>query len=388
MLTVWPLLLPIAALSGWIVAKQSEKKAKPSKLNLSKSYVQGVNYILNEQPDKAIDLFINMLDVDNDTVETHLALGGLFRRKGEVDRSIRIHQNLIARPQLFHTQRIDALMALGNDYLCAGVYDRAERIFKEVVDLGGHCEEESLNCLFSIYQQQKKWRKALACLKKLQGVTGKTKAIQVAHCYCELVEEHCAKLQFSKANQFLKMALSTNKNLVRASLLQGKLEFLQGNYKHAIKAYKKVSQQDPAYLSEIVAPLHECYKSLNMLEPFHTYMRELLNEYPLMSIVFCVAKQIKEEQGDAAAIDFVTEKLNCHPSLKGLNRLIEWHLDLAYGKVKEQLSMLHNITEKLLNDKPVYRCESCGFSGRHLHWNCPSCKRWNTIKPIYGLEGE
>lgn len=382
------MLLPFAAMSGWYVAKRSDKKIEPNKLDLSKTYVQGVNYILNEQPDKAIDLFINMLDVDNDTVETHLALGGLFRRKGEVDRSIRIHQNLIARPQLFHSQRVDALMALGNDYLCAGVYDRAERIFKEVVELGGHSEQESLNYLFSIYQQQKKWRQALKCLKKLQSLTGKGRSIQVAHCYCELVEENCAQGKFNKASQYLKMAQSAEKNLVRASLLQGKLEFLQKNYKQAIKAYKKVRWQDPAFLSEIVVPLQKCYEALGMLETFHLYMSELLEEHPLMSIVFCVAKQVKADHGDTAAIDFVTDKLNQHPSLKGLNKLIEWHLDVAYGKVKDQLSMLHNITEKLLKDKPIYRCESCGFSGSHLHWNCPSCKRWNTIKPICGLEGE
>ncbi len=388
MLTVWPLLLPLAALSGWFVAKKPLKSLDRSKLALSKSYVKGVNFILNEQPDKAIDLFINMLDVDNDTVETHLALGGLFRRKGEVDRSIRIHQNLIARPQLFHSQRVDALMGLGNDYLCAGVYDRAERIFNEVVDLGGHCEEDSLNCLFSIYQQQKMWRKALNCLQKLRNVTGKSMSVQIAHCYCELVEEFCLSGRYSDAAQSLKLAQSVDKNLVRSSLLHGKLEFLLGNYKQAIKAYKKVSKQDPLYLSEIVTPLFNCYQALGMADQFQVYMIELLEEYPLTSIVFCVAKKIKQDKGDTEAIDFVTEKLNRHPSLKGLNQLIEWHLDLAYGKVKTQLSMLHNITEKLLIDKPIYRCESCGFSGCHLHWNCPSCKRWNTIKPICGIEGE
>lgn len=388
MLTLWPLLLPFAAYTGWFAAKKTPKKKLSSDNLLSEGYVKGVNYILNEQPDKAIDIFINMLTVDKNTVETHLALGGLFRRKGEVDRAIRIHQNLIARPQLFPSQRVDALMALGSDYMCAGMYDRAERIFKEVSELGDNSKADSLKKLVSIYQHQKMWRKALDILQQLQSVTGDKMLVQVAHCYCELVEEQCNSGLYSEASQSLKLAQSIDKTLVRASLLQGKLEFLLGNYKLAIKAYKKVSLQDPAFLSEIVEPLFACYSRLDMEEQFQIYMLELLEKYPLTSIVFCVAKKIRQEKGDEKAIDFVTEKLNSHPSLKGLNQLIEWHLDISYGKVKDQLSMLHNITEKLLKDKPVYRCENCGFSGAHLHWNCPSCKRWNSIKPICGIEGE
>ena len=388
MLTFWPLLLPFAALSGWLAAKKMPTTKHSADLDLSKGYVKGINYILNEQPDQAIDVFIKMLDVDKDTVETHLALGSLFRRRGEVDRAIRIHQNLIARPQLFHSQRVEALMALGNDYMCAGVYDRAERIFKEGTDLGGNAEAESLKNLFSIYQQQKLWDKALSILQKLQNVTGKQMSIQVAHCYCELVEEYIKKGSYSQASDALKKAQYIEKNLVRTSLLNGKLEYLLGNYKQAIKSYKKVSQQDIDFLSEIIKPLFKCYQHLNLEQQFYTYMKELLSKAPLTSIVFCVALQVKQEHGDEAAIDFVTDKLSKHPSLKGLKQLIEWHLELAYGKVKLQLSMLYDITEKLLEDKPVYRCDSCGFSGKHLHWNCPSCKKWSTTKPIYGIEGE
>lgn len=388
MLTFWPFLLPFAACSGWLLAKRTPKKNNTAELNLSKGYVQGVNYILNEQPDKAIDVFINMLEVDKDTVETHLALGGLFRRKGEVDRAIRIHQNLIARPQLYHSQRVDALMALGNDYLCAGMYDRAERIFKEVADFGDSSESESLKHLLSIYQHQKMWLKALNVLQQLQRVTGNKMSVQAAHCYCELVEEQLKARDYVKAMHFLKSAQSIDKTLVRASLLQGQLAYAQGHYKQAVKAYKKISLQDPAYLSEIVDPLFKCYQQLGMEAHFQHYMMQLLQHYPLTSIVFCVAKKIKEEMGDEKAIDFVTEQLNLHPSLKGLNQLIEWHLDISYGKVKKKLSVLYNITVKLLKDKPIYRCENCGFSGALLHWSCPSCKRWNTVKPICGIEGE
>lgn len=389
MLVLWPFLLPIAAFSGWYIAKNQPKKKKLNTTSdLSTRYVTGVNYILNEQPDKAIDVFIQMLEVDEDTVETHLALAGLFRKRGEVDRAIRIHQNLIARPQLAHSQKVAALMALGKDYMCAGVYDRAERIFKEVTELGGDAKKESLESLLSIYQQQKSWAKALTVLTKLQQFHNEPLSIQVAHCYCEQIEVYIEQKNYLRAGQLLKQAYAADKKLVRVSLLQGKLEFLQGNYRQAIKAYKKISDQDPEYLSEIVEPLLCCYEKLGAVSAFVQYMMKLLESYPRTSIIFSVAVQLKISSGDEAAIDFVTDKLSQYPSLKGLHQLIEWHLAQTYGKVRAKLSMLHNITNKLLEDKPVYRCESCGFSGKRLHWNCPSCKKWSTTKPICGIEGE
>ena len=146
MINLWPLLLPAAAWSGWWFANRANSNKSADVYNkLSREYLVGLNYLLNEQPDKAVDIFIKLLEVDSDTVETHLALGSLFRRRGEVDRAIRIHQNLIARPQLSILQRKEALMALGQDYMSAGVFDRAERIFLEVVELGGSKETSSLH---------------------------------------------------------------------------------------------------------------------------------------------------------------------------------------------------------------------------------------------------
>ncbi len=301
MITIWPLLLPVAAFSGWYFARKPNAKELKSELGLSQRYVRGVNYILNEQPDKAIDIFIKMLEVDEDTVETHLSLGGLFRRRGEVDRAIRIHQNLIARPQLSHGQRVDALMALGQDYLCAGVYDRAERVFNEGADLGGRAKKESLKNLYSIYLQQKSWAKSLEVLKALQAISAKPLAMEMAHSYCELTEDAIKSQQFGQANQLLKKALLADKNLVRVSMLQGKLEFLQQNYRQAIKAYKKVVVQDSAYLSEIIQPLASCYQNLGAEAQFQKYLTALLDVAPRTTTIFYLAQYLKQDTryGDA-----------------------------------------------------------------------------------------
>ena len=162
MINLWPLLLPAAAFSGWWIARRNDasKHHQPNR-PLSHEYVVGLNYLLNEQPDKAVDVFIKLLEVDSDTVETHLALGSLFRRRGEVDRAIRIHQNLIARPQLSTIQRKEALMALGQDYMSAGVFDRAERIFLEVLELGGERETRPLQDCLRFISKKKPGKKRL-----------------------------------------------------------------------------------------------------------------------------------------------------------------------------------------------------------------------------------
>src|SRR3990167_8991790 len=213
MITLWPLLLPAAAYSGWLAAIRQFKQKENKKDNrLSREYVVRLNYLLNEQPDKAVDIFIKLLDVDSETVETHLALGSLFRRRGEVDRAIRIHQNLIARPQLHIMQRKAALMALAEDYLRAGVYDRAERIFIEVVELGGDTDPNSLKGLLAIYQHEKAWEKALDILKKFALVTGNHMNKEAAHYHCEMAEQCLSKGAEEQAYNMMKQALVIDKN--------------------------------------------------------------------------------------------------------------------------------------------------------------------------------
>jgi lipopolysaccharide assembly protein B len=389
MINLWPLLLPLSAYSGWWIAKQRPDRDTDQQVNkLSREYVVGLNYLLNEQPDKAVDLFIKLLEVDGDTVETHLALGSLFRRRGEVDRAIRIHQNLIARPQLSAIQRKEALMALGQDYMSAGVFDRAERIFLEVVELGGDQESSSLRGLLAIYQQEKAWEKALDVIKKLEISTESSLHIQAAHYYCEIAQHALKKKSYDKAYQAIKHALSTDKQSVRASLMLADLEIHNGNYKQAIRALKSVPEQDAEFLNEIIEPLVECHKKLDTMHECIEYLEKTLNLYPRASVIFVIGEYFSKEKNMDFAIDFVANQLSRHPSIRGLNRLIYWHLEAAHGKVRDKLQMLYAITSKFLENKPIYRCGHCGFSGKFLHWHCPSCKQWNHTKPIHGLEGD
>ena len=389
MIYFWPLLLPVAAWSGWWLA--SKKYAlNHSKISnkLSREYVVGLNYLLNEEQDKAVDLFIKLLEVDSDTVETHLALGSLFRRRGEVDRAIRIHQNLIARPQLSLFERKEALLALGQDYMSAGLFDRAERIFLEVLEVAGLRETQSLHGLLAIYQQEKSWENALDIAKKLELSTGKSMHVEASHYCCELAEVALQSNALDKARQCINQALSFDPMSVRASLMQASLDQRSGRFKHAVKALRRVLQQDADFLGEVIDPLVMCYRELDAMDDCIHFLMDTLKDHPRVSTIFVLAEELRKQKGVDPAIDFVSDQLSNYPSIRGLNRLICWHLETAYGKVREKLNMLYDITSKFLDKKPIYRCNQCGFGGKHLHWHCPSCKYWGTMKPVHGLEGD
>jgi len=382
------LLLPVAAASGWYLANKSGRSSSTKQRGMvSKDYLLGLNFLLEEQPDKAVDVFIKMLEVDSDTVETHLALGSLFRRRGEVDRAIRIHQNLIARPHLDREQRLQALLALGQDYMRAGVLDRAERIFLEMVETDGKTTP-SLYYLLDIYQQEKAWEQAIAIAKKLETVKRGSMHANIAHYYCELAQNERQAINYDQASKHLRKAISIDPKCVRASVLQGDLEVAQGNYKAAIRFYKQIKSQDPDYLSEILQPLADCYATLGNDREFIQYLRQCLEEYARISVVLLLADRIEKMQDNEMAIEFISEYLRTHPSLRGLNRLIELQLRQANQKDKENLYILRDITESMLANKPNYRCIQCGFQAKKVLWLCPSCKRWNLVKPIHGLEGD
>lgn len=389
MLQLLLLLLPIAAISGW-VSGYRHKRSTEHKFDgnaISPGYFLGLNYLINEQPDKAVDVFIKMLEVNTDTVETHLALGNLFRRRGEVDRAIRIHQNLIARPQLDEKQRTQALFELAQDYLRAGMLDRAERLFLELLKLGGDVNI-SLNSLINIYQQQRDWNQAIATAKKLEKLTGTSMSSAIAHYNCELAELAINNNQSDRAVAYLKEALKQDKNCARANIILGKLFYHDGNYQAAIDSSHKVYEQDEEYVSEVIDILAKSYKEIGLEEKFSDYLVKRIIEKPRIYYILAMAEHLKEKEGEVAALDYLAKQMPRCLSLRGLGHMLGLHINHVDPKIKGQMLLLKEFTDQLLKNKPVYRCVHCGFSGKNLYWQCPSCRRWNTVKPIHGLEGD
>lgn len=381
------LLLPVAAASGWIMARRSQPRQRARGRDFSSEYFQGLNYLLNEQPDKAIDVFIRMLEVDSDTVETHLALGNLFRRRGEVDRAIRIHQNLIARPTLNKFQRSTALLELGQDYMRAGWLDRAESLFEELVESNLHTVP-ALRHLLDIYQQEKEWDKAIAVARRLDGQGKQSFKPVIAQFLCEEAEQALRQGDEHAAAQSLKRALQHDRHCVRASILQGRMAVQAGNCKAALKAFHQVEEQDIEYLPEVLEPLRQCYEQAGAFEELKRYLAAVIDRYNGISPVLMLADLLARTEGDAAAVDFLAAQVRKRPSVRGLGRLIDLNLAAASGKAKEDLLILRDLVAQLLGSKPKYKCSHCGFAGKSLHWQCPTCKEWNTVKPIHGVEGE
>lgn len=385
MALVYLALLLLVAVLAWLWGKKNQDTKK--NYAFSKDYLIGLNYLLSEQPDKAVDIFIKLLEVDSATIETHLALGHLFRKQGEVERAIRIHQNLIAKPQLNKKQRTQAILALGQDYLSAGVLDRAERLLLDVVD-SEDFQPQALTMLLDIYQQEKEWAKAIQTAEKYQQIAHQPMYTTIAQYYCELAQEAKRGEGSEQMTRYLKRALSTDKDCVRANLLLGQSEIEQGDYKQAIKYFRRVPEQELAFICEIVKPLAECYDQLNLADEYLQFLQRTLESTPRLSLVLAISDRMQKLQGTQAAAEFVAEQLYIRPSLFGLSRLIELQTQFSEGAAKYNLQLLFNVTQQLINQKPLYRCTNCGNAGKVLLWLCPRCRKWATTKPIQGLEGD
>ncbi len=378
-------LLPVAAASGWFMARMDGKRKVSStiedRFDLPEAYFRGLNFLLNEQPDKAIEVFIKVLEVNSETAETHLALGNLFRRRGEVERAIRIHQNLIARPTLDREQRSLALLELGQDYLKAGLLDRAENLFSELVENRTY-NEQALRWLLHIYQQEKEWEKAIEISRRLSRVTKTSMDDVIAHYYCELAELKLNGRNNKDARLFLRKAFASDANCVRASMLLGDLEVVEHRDPEAIKAWKRIEEQDPQFLGEVATRMADAYRRLGDEAGLYSYFDGAMERQQGIGLMTVLVDLVKDRDGIDAAEKIVVEWLRRNPSVHGLTRLIELNMLQSEGSAREDLILLKGIIERLGEQQQGYSCQHCGFKGSTLYWLCPGCNHWNTVKPI------
>ncbi|EGA69723.1 tetratricopeptide repeat protein [Vibrio sinaloensis DSM 21326] len=389
MLEILFLLLPIAAAYGWYMGNRSAQQDKQKHSNqISRQYVTGLNLLLSDQSDKAVDHFIELLQVDNETIDTHLALGNLFRSRGEVDRAIRIHQNLISRSGLTIDQKNIALQQLAKDYMVSGFLDRAEKIFEQLVEEPDH-REAALQQLVSIYQQTREWSKAIHYATLLVKLGRKRMRNSIAHFWCELAMQEKADGNDAKAAQNFKKALSEDPKCVRASIALGKSYLENEDYSNAIKYMEMVLEQDSDFVSEVLPTLAECYHHLGQEDALLEFLRQCIVSKAGASAELMLAQLVAQHEGSGAAQELLTRQLVKNPTMKGFYRLIDYHLmEAEEGRAKASLGTLQKLVGEQLKVKPHYRCRKCGFSTHSMYWHCPSCKGWGTIKPIRGLDGE
>lgn len=384
------LLIVLSIAIGWLLGRRDFKKAQRDLIStpLSQDYYKGLNYLLNEQPDKALDIFVKALEVNSDTVETHLTLGSLFRRRGEVDRAIKIHQNLLAKPTLDRSQSENVQLALAQDFLAAGLLDRAEHLLLTLVELGGEKKKQAVQYLVKIFEQEKEWKHAIEMGEKLHKMGEESALVSLSHYACELALLNIEDQSLSEARKYLKKALAYDDHCVRASLILGDLELKVGNSKQAIQALKIISQQNPNFISEAVPLLYQAYKQLNQEAEAVTYLVGCLEHYPSVSLASAMAEMSLEDKNIPQAKEALLAYLKSNPSLAGLKKLIEVQMLTSDDETKRKLEPLKSLAYELVRRKPTYLCSHCGFAGKRLHWQCPTCKQWNTVKPIAETEGE
>ncbi|MDN2662876.1 lipopolysaccharide assembly protein LapB [Psychromonas sp. 14N.309.X.WAT.B.A12] len=384
------LLLPVAAFYGWYMGVRSVYQKKQKKGNqLSREYVQGLNFLLNEQPDKAVDHFIALLDVDDETIETHLALGNLFRQNGEVDRAIRIHQNLIARPSLTLEQRDLAMLQLGKDFYQSGLFDRSEETFIQLKESPEY-RQVALENLLLIYQQLKDWQEAINCTEQMDKIgKAQAKPRTLSYLYCSLADQMKKPEQQKQAVKLYQKALVTFPKCIRACLAMADYYEQNQQLDKALQILEQVPELDIDFTEVILEKLHTLHKQANTEQELMLYLKRIIQLGAGASAVILLAKLIAEFQSIEKAQTFMLQELRRNPTMKGFNHLMTYHLSLAQSdNEKESLLFLHKLVSEQITFRPQYRCQKCGYSTKKLFWQCPSCKSWGRIKPIRGLDGE
>ena len=375
------LLLPIAAISGWVIGRRGGERHSDNQVSrLSTTYFRGLNYLLNEQPDKAIELFLHIAELDKETFETQVALGHLFRRRGEVDRAIRLHQALVQRPGLSDQQKVQALLALGEDYMRSGLLDRAETVFSDLVALDMRAPL-ALRHLINIYQAERDWDKAIENAQRYEAATGEPMGKLIAQFECELADRHRASGEIDAAREAVARAYQADAKAVRAGMLEGRIEVEAGNDAGAIRAFERVARHDPDYLPEVLPALLSSYEHVGDIPGARAFLAEMCEHYRGIAPVLALTRMVEAEEGVAAARAYLAQQLKDRPSVRGEAALI----DLTLAEATDPITTLHDlkhITDQLLVRNPSYRCNRCGFGARSHHWQCPSCKEWGTVKPL------
>jgi lipopolysaccharide biosynthesis regulator YciM len=383
------LLLPVAAWYGWVMGRNSVRKAQRKQSSiLAKHYYRGLNFLLSDEPDKAVDTLIKMIDLDSDTVETHIAMGKFFRHRGELDRAIRVHQNLVSKEEISASLRENALFELGRDYILAGFLERAENAFLQLL----HSEKHFIKAqsqLFNIYQSTKDWYKAIALAEKMLEAGGSDHelCVRVAHFYCEQAGVELKKSQFDEAQRYLNKAIETDDKAVRPWLMLGGMYIQQQEYGQAINYLTQIPSRDVAWLSEAIPLISECSDKLGD----DSQLTKLLEQYwqVCATAYLTKVKQLAKSGETSQAAEVLLEQLKQRPTMKGFKTLMGLYIDLQdHEQSTNSLVLLKELVEEQIKQRPKYRCHSCGFSGSKIHWLCPSCKKWGAIKPIKGLDGE
>ena len=375
----------VAAAAGWAFARYSRGTEQSTMAPISADYIRGLNLVLNRKTDEALELFVRMAEVDDETLETHFALGHLFRRRGEVDRAIRIHQNLLARPNLSESQRDQALFALGQDYLGAGLFDRAEKLFLELANSPSQ-GQTALENLLSIYERESEWEKAVETRQRLHGRDG-ANADRIAHYYCELAERARRRGDLGQARNYLKTVARGRQRTHRGALVRASVAVEEEDYATAARLYRSVLEEDGYLISEILPQLLECHRQAGTMPQLEQLLDELVVRQPALETdlaVTAILGNLLDEPVLYRSVESFVLHNDTLASLVDIEELAAQEDDARRVTVRRIAGGLR----RLAMGSARYRCSNCGYATRQLIWHCPGCKSWETVRPVNEIQFE
>ena len=370
-------MIPIAIGFLWLLFRTTQTH-KRQQSTLSSEYFKGLNYLLNDEQGKALDIFVKLVESNWDTIDTHFALGKIYRKNGEMDKAIKIHQGLIARPSLPEQYRSKILLELGYDYLGAGWFDRAEGLFKEVL-IQDEKSREARHNLILIYQQEKDWYKAIEIAVDLFAENPAVTGPMIAHYYCELADIAKSKGDITQLENNAHKALKYDVNCVRATILLADQAKATGDYKKAIKLYESIEKQDAESIILVIDSMLECYTHLSSENKLYEYLLDLQKRHENLFLQTVIVSVLEKSQGKQAAIEYLSDKIKHQPSLAGIQKLVAYkEKEIDADPVFIDLDKAISVMQK---DSVEYRCQKCGFSSNTHYWLCPSCNHWGRVKP-------
>lgn len=375
----WLLAIPLFFALGWLAARIDIKQVVTESRSVPDSYFRGLNFLLNEQPDKALDAFLEVVKLDPETIDLHFTLGALFRKRGEIDRAIRMHENLLERETLAEEIRLKALIELGQDYLKAGLLDRAEEVFDRLLETSyaGQARRQ----LLEIYVQEKDWNKAIQAATELEKSSARPMNAETAHFHCELATLDMVKGNLSDAQRHLDQALSKHSSSARASIMAGDLHALSGDREAALATWKLIEAQSPAHMVLVVERMLESYKQLGRLDEGLQWLKGLLTRHPSLDLFNALYHAVMESQGAEAAYQLARDELRRNPSLHVLERLAEAELIAAPEDRREVIQNAKSLIQRHVQRLSRYHCVSCGFKAKQFFWRCPACGCWDGFDP-------
>ena len=372
----WLIVLPLFFTLGWLAARIDIRQLLSESTTLPATYFKGLNFLIDDQHDKAVEAFSEAINVNTDSLELHFALGSLFRRTGETDRAINMHLNMLDKKVLTANQKNAVKAELAQDYLKAGLFDRAEELFLDLDDT--RYRQPALNALLEIYGREREWSKAITTATELERLSGITFRVKIAQYYCELAMNYMIAQNPTDAREQLNLALNANKNCIRANVLLGDLEAEAGAHKMAISYWKRIEYQQPQYLGLIAKKMLKSYRADNDLKAGLEQLNTYLETYQLVAIMSVLYEATLTEEGADKAAKLARNELIRQPSLTTLDQLLQARA-MANDVNDQDVQLMQQTVRNAIGNRAAYHCNECGFRAKQYHWQCPACNAWETL---------